>query len=332
MSGLDVVRALLATSRSVLAKGIVCVCLLMLPAASVLGHVVYPCLQEVARAAQALKQCTSSRKSDACRDSRQELSDQVRACRQQAFTAESIDEAIREGESKVSGGSSYYLPKRSVASPQSAIDTSRGNIANFRQQFANVSAFPVEDLDYGANKGGCHQAFLASAGRYQFLGHFELKRYALNDDLRPAPYRLYFFSRMSEGVCYAAPDAGQTMDNGDLAVVNIPGGFFSFLKQADRQAGAEAVVVECGAESECTRKKRDIVALQVDYHANYLRLQRMYQCRELAADNRWYRRMAKLRLQKESVPSYCMEDDLDQNIQHLRKSLDDTAKKLFEPL
>jgi hypothetical protein len=304
----------------------------MLAMTSTQAHVVYPCLQEVARQAKDLKQCTSARHADACRELRQTLSDQVRACRGQAFTAESIDEAIREGESKVAAGTSYYVPAQADDSPQASIDSSRGNIANFRQQFANVSAFPVEDLDYGVNQGGCHQAFLASAGRYQFLGQFELKRYDLKDDLKPMPHRLYFFSKMTEGVCYAAPNAGQAMDNGDLMVVNIPGGFFSFLEQAVRHAGAEAVVVECSNEAECTNKKREAIALQVDYHANYLRLKRMYQCQELAGANRWYRRMAKLRLQKEAIPTHCMEESLEQNIHHLRKSLNDNAKRLFESL
>ena len=296
------------------------------------GHVNYPCLQQVARAAEVLKQCTSTRHSDHCRDQRQALSDQVRICEKQAFTRNAIEEAIKEGEGRVSGGSSYYLPEKGADSPQAAIDTGKGNIENFRRQFPNVSAFPAEDLDYGVNQGGCHQAFLASPGRHQFLGHFEFGRYSLDDELSVEPYRLYFFARMSEGVCYAAPKPGQTMDNGDLVVLNLPTSFFAFLKQAVLQAGAEAVIVECENEADCTRKKREAVSLQVDYHATYLRLKRMLQCRQLAEDNRWYRRMAKLRLEKDELPTHCMEADLEKNIRLLRDDLKKTGKQLFEML
>lgn len=324
----NAVKAKAVVSRTLAGCGLWCLVMW----GSAYGHVYHSCLQQVAHEAQMLKQCTTTRHSDHCRDQRQALSDQVRVCQQQQFTSDAIEAAIREGESKVAGDSTYYLPEKNANIPQAAFDAGRGNVANFRGQFANVSAFPVEDLDYGVNQGGCHQAFLASPGRHQFLGHFEFKRYWVGESLQAEPYRLYFFARMAEGVCYAAPKAGQSMDNGDLVVLNLPTSFFAFLKQAVRQAGAEAVIVECADETECTQKKRKAVSLQVDYHATYLRLQRMEQCQEQAKDNRWYRRMAKLRLEKDELPTHCMEADLENNIRQLKDSLRDTGKQLFEGL
>ncbi|MDX1694969.1 MAG: hypothetical protein R3208_14480 [Ketobacteraceae bacterium] len=296
------------------------------------AHVSDPCLLVVSQEAKRFKQCLQNQHQDHCREQRQALTDQVRRCRELAFTNEAIEEAIDAGESQVAGEDAYYLPETPASNAVAAVDVSKGNIQNFRHQFSNVTAFPIEDLDYGAGQGGCQNAFLAAPERYQFLGHFEFKRYLPEQELKPKPHSLFFFARMSEGVCYAAPKPGQRMDNGDLMVLNLPVGFFDFLRQATRQAGAEAVIVRCISEAECTGKKRKAVSLQVDYHATYLRLKRLQLCEKEEAGNRWYRRMAKFKVEKERLPDYCMEETLEENIRQLKAMLRQTGEALFEKL
>ena len=297
------------------------------------GHITHPCLMMVERLAASLKQCTSTRHDDHCRNARQALADQVRQCRKLAFTTEAIEEAIQEGEATVAGeGAAYHLDKTDDDSAMTAAAISKGNVHNFRQQFANVSVFPVEDLDYGAGQSGCHNAFLAAAGRYQFLGEFDLKRYRLNDKAGAEPYRLYFFSRMTEGVCYEAPQPDQTMENGDRVVLNLPEGFFPVLKQSTRQSGTVAVIVRCDNEGECTDKKRRALNLQMDYQATYLRWQRLQHCDALSSDNHFFPRITRLRFKKQELPGYCMEEDLEQNIQQLEATMKETEKALFEAL
>ena len=214
---------------------------LCLPLSTTSAHVYHACLKAVEQAARDFKACTNQSRAEHCRKQRQHLSQQVNQCKAQAFAEEDIVDAIRHGESEIAGDPAYYLPSTGQADQQQGNDITQGNIENFREQFTNVSAFPVEDLGFGANMGGCNRAFLTKGKRYQFLGEFDFKRYT-GKDLKAVPHHLFFFARMTDGACYAAPRPGQTMDNGDLVVVNLPESFFPFLKQSSRVAGCHCGV------------------------------------------------------------------------------------------
>lgn len=170
-------------------------CLVVLWTCSgVRAHVVHPCLNLAEQAAMNLKQCSVQKQSAQCRDLRQKLSDQVEACRKQQFTDEDILAAIREGERKVKGKPSFFLPPEQHVSEEKLADISQGNIENFARQFSAVKAFPVEDLTTGANQGGCRNAFLAQGLRYLFFGDIEIKRYT-GDKTLPERYQYYFFCK-----------------------------------------------------------------------------------------------------------------------------------------
>ena len=306
--------------------------LLLLLNGTAQAHVVYPCLQEIARAAKLLKECSNvTSTNNHCRKQRQTLSDHVDSCRKQQFTTEQIEKAIKEGESQVEGDSSYHLPEKADLTKQDAIDTSRGNIKNFYHRFSDLTAFPVDAMDQGVNQGGCTQAFLAGIDRYQFMGSLRLSRYARSEaDEAPEIYYFYYFSQMVEGVCYPAPSAGQTLENGSRVILNLPGSFFTFLAQAVRQSGASAVIVRCKSEAECFNKQNETQARYSQYQAAYKQLQRLQQCQDFADGNRWYRRMAKLRLSERELPAHCEGVDLKSDISVLQEQVRQNDRLLFD--
>ncbi|MCG8672694.1 MAG: hypothetical protein MI867_25050 [Pseudomonadales bacterium] len=296
------------------------------------AHVAESCLKLLEQSAQDLKHCVVKKKRENCRYDRQLLTDQVESCREQQFSDEEITHAIRVGESFVEGNASYYLEPSARDALNSAEMVAKGNVENFSVQFRKVKSFPVEDLYVGANMGGCHRAFLATGERYKFLGSFKFKRYNPEDIDNAVPHTIFFFNKMLEGVCYEAPNPGQTMPNGDRVVLNLPREFFVYLKRSAEIQDERAVTVICASEAECSTKKKKALELQVDYHASFLRLQRLKLCERQSKSNGVFQRMARFKITHEELPTHCMEETLDENIKSLSKTVNNIGRQLFDGL
>lgn len=298
------------------------------------AHVTSSCLMVLEQKAFDLKQCIETKGRENCGFERQLISNQIKECRQEQLSDDELEHAIKMGESYAQGTAAYHLGPSLQDSEKVATITTRGNIDNFRRQFAHVKAFPVEILQDGINVGGCNRAYLAALDRYNFLGKVELKRYDADDIDAEYPHTLYFFESMLEGTCYDAPSTGQVMSNGDRVVVNIPENFFTYLRRASKRDESKAVVVRCANAAECDDKKRQVLALQLDYQATFLRLKRLNLCKASDGAGGWFRRATRARptIDTEELPAYCDAENLDKNIEELSATLEKTGEQLFERL
>ena len=296
---------------------------------SATAHVTDTCLLLVKQSAQSLKSCVEKKESEECSELRHLLSIQISQCQEELYSNADIQQAILEGEKLVEGSARYMLNPQVFSRASTTSRMVRGNNENFTRQFDFVKAFPMDDLNAGVNEGGCYKAFLARHDRYEYAGHLSAKRF---DDTKPdvfQSYRVYYFVPMKAGICYAIPKEDESLESGDLLVINLPEEFFRYLLRSSEIEGIKALVEVCDSRAECTKARHHMETTLLEYNKAYAALKRLLVC-ENDSSSSVVRRSARLLTSKDETPAYCEDETIPLKIEQGRSYLDKLARQLFE--